>query len=43
MRRRQTFIHVALPVLRHRIIPTFNAESDGFDADDLDSANCWRQ
>lgn len=28
-------LHVALPVLRHRIIPTFNAESDGFDADSL--------
>ena len=28
-------LKVALPVLRHRIIPTFNAQSDGFDADDL--------
>ncbi|TWU54875.1 ATPase family associated with various cellular activities (AAA) [Rubripirellula tenax] len=28
-------LSVAKPVLRHRIIPTFNAESDGFDADVL--------
>jgi MoxR-like ATPase len=25
--------HVALPVMRHRIIPTFNAEAAGIDTD----------
>lgn len=27
--------HLALPVLRHRIVPSFSAESDGLAADDL--------
>ncbi|MEZ6145405.1 MAG: hypothetical protein R3B91_08225 [Planctomycetaceae bacterium] len=26
---------VALPVMRHRIIPTFNAEAAGVDTDDI--------
>ena len=26
---------LALPVLRHRIVPTFNAESEGIDADKI--------
>lgn len=28
-------VAVATPVLRHRLIPTFNAESEGFDADTI--------
>ena len=27
--------HVALPIMRHRIIPTFNAEAAGVDTDDI--------
>ena len=27
--------HVALPILRHRMIPTFNAEAAGLDTDDI--------
>ena len=31
---------VALPVLRHRIIPTFNAEAAGIDNDDIVATAC---